>query len=68
METLLVSIRRMVTASIERAFLSEKEGAADYRAAAEKTSIKDLADTYLALSEDETRHSRTIGCIIENMM
>ena len=48
-------------------YSGEKEGSAAYRAAAERTSDTDLKDTYLALSEDEARHSRTIGCIIENM-
>jgi rubrerythrin len=54
--------------TLRKKYSGEKEGSAAYRAAAEKNSHKELADTYLALSEDEARHSRMIGCIIENMM
>lgn len=53
---------------LRRKYMGEKDGAAAYRTAAEKTSNKELAEKYLALSEDETQHSRMLGCIIENMM
>lgn len=54
--------------SLRRKYTGEKEGSAAYRAAAVKTSKEELSDTYIALSEDEARHSKMIGCIIENMM
>lgn len=54
--------------ALRRRYTGEQDGAAAYRAAAETTSGKDLADTYLALAEDEARHSKIIGCLIENMM
>jgi rubrerythrin len=53
--------------ALRRKYAGEKEGSAAYRAAAEKTSDTDLKGTYLSLAEDEARHSRIIGCIIENM-
>jgi rubrerythrin len=46
----------------------EKEGAAAFRSAAEMTSDRELADTYLAHADDEARHSKMIGCIIENII
>ena len=49
-------------------YRDEKAGAAAYRAAAEKTTVKELADTYLAHAEDESRHAKMIRCIIINMM
>jgi rubrerythrin len=54
--------------ALRRKYAGEKEGAAAYRAAAEATADADLKETYLALAEDEARHSRTIGRIIENMI
>ncbi len=54
--------------TLRRKYTGEKEGSAAYRAGAEKTLNKDLADTYLAFSEDEAHHSRMIGCIIENLL
>jgi rubrerythrin len=48
-------------------YAGEKEGAAAYREAAEQTSDQELKYTYLDLSQDEARHARTIGCLIERM-
>jgi rubrerythrin len=53
--------------TLRRLYAGEKEGAAAYRAAAETTSDHELADTYLALAEDEARHVKAIGCLIESM-
>lgn len=49
-------------------YAGEKGGAAAYNAAASKTSIPELADTYHALAEDELRHSKIIACIITSIM
>jgi rubrerythrin len=54
--------------ALRRKYAGEKEGSAAYTAAAESAADADLRDTYLALAQDEARHSRTIGCIIESMM
>lgn len=54
--------------TLRRKRAGELEGAAAYKAAAEKTSINELSDTYLELSFDETKHSRIIDCIIENII
>jgi rubrerythrin len=53
--------------ALRRKYSGEKEGAAAYRTAAEETADAELRDTYLALSADEARHSKMIGCIIETM-
>lgn len=54
--------------TLRRKHAGELAGAAAYKAAAGKTSVNELSDTYLELSSDETRHSKIIGCIIENMI
>lgn len=54
--------------TLRKKYAGELAGAAAYKAAAEKTGFPALSDTYLELSSDEMRHSRTIGCIIEKMI
>lgn len=56
-----------VSETLRQKYIGEKDGAAAYLAAAEKTSNPELKDTYLALSEDEARHSKLISCLIENL-
>lgn len=53
--------------ALRRKYSGEKEGAQAYLDAAEQTGDPDLRDTYLALSQDEARHSKMVGSIIENM-
>jgi len=54
--------------TLRRKYQDEKEGSAAYRNAAETTSVNELADTYPALAEDEARHLKIIGCVIENIL
>ena len=54
--------------TLRRKYLDEKEGSAAYKDAAEKTPVKELADTYPALAEDEARHIEIIARIIENIL
>ena len=57
-----------VPETLRSTYKSEKEAACAYRSAASMTPDKELADTYLALADNEARHWKLIGCIIENMM
>ncbi|MEL4105654.1 hypothetical protein AAFA46_02265 [Oscillospiraceae bacterium WX1] len=57
-----------VSQTLRRKYTGELEGAAAYRSAAAATSDMTLRDIYLAHAEDEARHSKIIGCLIENMM
>lgn len=58
---------RTVPDALRRKYSGEKEGSVAYRTAAEDAADTDLKDTYLALSADEARHSKAIGCIIETL-
>lgn len=57
-----------VPETLRRKYRDEKEGSDAYRDAAETTSISELANTYRALAEDEARHLKILGCIIENIL
>lgn len=54
--------------TLRRKYDGERAGAAAYLSAASMTQRQDLSDTYTALAQDETRHSKMIGCMIENML
>ena len=53
--------------ALRKKYSGEKDGVAAYRDAAEQASEQDLRDTYLELSQDEARHAKTLGRLIENM-
>ena len=58
---------RSVSDALRLKYAGEREGAEAYREAAGDTADPELRDTYLALSQDEARHSKTIEHLIENM-
>jgi hypothetical protein len=47
-----------ISDTLRRMYTVKKEGSAAYKAAAERASDHELADTYLALAKDEARHSK----------
>jgi rubrerythrin len=57
-----------VSDALRKRFEGETKGAAAYKAAAEETARKDLADTYLDFAADEARHAMEIERLIECMV
>lgn len=53
--------------ALRQRFFDENKGATAYSAEAEKTPDKALRATYLAHAEDERRHGRIIGCLIDTL-
>lgn len=53
--------------ALRRRYSGEKDGAAAYKADAENTRDENLKDTYLALSDEEARHRKILGHMIESL-